>query len=150
VERMMNTSGFDDSLYFECWKRMFHSAEDDPVITEIQAQMLEKLNRLGKTPVDLLQNWVSATYDDLFERKSNGQLRLKGEEDYRNMDLEIVVAVPPGRSPEMHEQVRRAFAQRGVERKQVTLVSEPECTFRSWVHAGRDLVNWKPNSKYLM
>lgn len=121
---------------------MFHDNQNDDTIKEIQADIQSKLDRLHKTRGDLLREWVGSTYMQLFIEAVDGQCRLN-DSDERNLDLEIVVAVPPGRSVIAHEEVLQGFIQKPILAHQVSLVSEPEAMFRSWVNDGVHTQDWK-------
>ena len=117
---------------FRLWKLLFHNA-DDPTTRRIQEPMLRQLALIGKTPQDLLRDWVEVVYRELITEGHLSKLRNLCD-DFMELDLEIVVPVPPGRSAIAHDQVLKAFTQRPVSGGQVSLVSEPEALFRIWVH----------------
>lgn len=127
---------------------MFHDDQNDRPTKEIQAEIQRKLNRLGLTIDDLLRGWVAVTYASIFE-EVNSQVKLRTR-DPRILDLEVVIAVPPGRSVIAHEKVLQAFIQGPIREHQVSLVSEPEAMFRSWVAEGLDIQHWKVSSALLL
>ena len=135
-------AGFDTERYFRLWKLMFHENQSDATTEEIQAGLQQKLDHLGLTRDDLLRGWVAATYKQLFLEGVDGQYRLN-HWDERYLDLEIVVAVPPGRSVVAHEAVLQGFIQKPILAHQVSLISEPEAMFRSWVNEGVHTQDWK-------
>ena len=136
------TTTFDTDRFFRLWKLLFHDDQGDPSIKELQADMQRKLDQLGLTRDDLLRGWVAAAYASLFEQDANGHTRLRVR-DASIMELEVVVAVPPGRSVIAHEQVLHAFIQGPIGAHQVSLVSEPEAMFRCWVADSVDVEYWK-------
>jgi hypothetical protein len=142
ARRATGEPSFNTEHFFRLWKLMFHDNQNDPATKEIQVEIQRKLDRLGMTTDDLLRGWVAVTYAELFVKGINGQTKLNHWDD-RAMDLEIVVAVPPGRSVIAHEQVLQAFIQGPISAHQVSLVSEPEALFRSWIAEGADTQDWK-------
>jgi hypothetical protein len=128
---------------------MFHGDQNDPSTKAIQADIQRKLDRLEITMDDLLRGWVAVAYASLFEEDANGRVKLRIR-DERIMELEVVIAVPPGRSVIAHEQVLQAFVQGPIRAHQVSLVSEPEAMFRSWVADGIDTQHWKASSPWVV
>lgn len=59
------------------------------------------------------------------------------------LDIEMVIAVPPGRSTIIHEKVRNAFVQGRIKSDAVSLASEPASMFCSWVHESTKTQDWK-------
>jgi len=146
LESMLDTPNeVDPDRLFRVWKLLFHDNQEDPEIIRIQACMQAQLNKLGKTRSDLLRDWVALTYAALFQETSDGRTILTTSNDAREMEIEVVVAVPPGRSVIAHEEVLQAFVQGPISKKQVSLVSEPEALFRSWIAEGEDSHRWKVN-----
>lgn len=62
---------------------------------------------------------------------------------FDELKVEIVVAVPPGRSTVVHEEVRQAFVQGFITSNDVSLTSEPASMFCSWVHDHESSQDWK-------
>lgn len=55
------------------------------------------------------------------------------------LDIQLVVAVPPGRTTIAHEQVLQGFVQGPITSStMVSLEFEPATLFRNWVHEGED------------
>jgi hypothetical protein len=117
----------DTRRLFRLWKNLFGGNN------EAQQRMLLQLHALGKKPEDLLRDWVEVLYGELISDGADQKSRLRDLFDFDKLDIEIVVAVPPGRSAIAHAQVFNAFTQDPIRGDQVSLVSEPECLFRSWV-----------------
>jgi hypothetical protein len=108
---------------------MFHGNQGDNSIEAIQSEIQRKLDLCGKTIDDLLRDWVAVIYANLFQKDANGQFKIRNPRNSNGnqiVDLEVVVAVPPGRSVIAHEQVLQAFIQGPIRAHQVSLVSEPE------------------------
>jgi hypothetical protein len=126
---------WDLNRHFRQWKLLFHDPQDNPLLIKIQAQLRSQLRALEKTPADLLSDWISLIYKDLFIEGKDGLYSIPGSHGYfAKKDVEIVVTVPPGRSVLAHDIVRDAFVQGPVGKGQVCLVSEPEAMFRSWTY----------------
>ena len=142
AKRKIGEPSFNTERFFRLWKLMFHDNQNDLATKVIQTEIQQKLDRLGINTDDLLRGWVAVTYAELFVKGIDGQTKLRHWDD-RTMELEIVVAVPPGRSVIAHEQVLQAFIQGPISAHQVSLVSEPEAMFRSWVADGVDTQDWK-------
>lgn len=140
-ERRIGATTFDTEKFFRLWKLMFHDDQNDPATKEIQVEIQRKLDRLGLTRKDLLSGWVGSAYSSIFE-EANGEVKYR-HRDPRIMDLEVVIAVPPGRSAVAHDEVLQGFIQGPIRAHQVSLVSEPEAMFRSWVADGVDIEHWK-------
>lgn len=130
--------------HFRQWKLLFHDDQNDATIREIQDDLSWKLDLLGKTRLDLLQDWVKLIYEDMFIVQDDGRYSLKESIGcFDKKDVEIVVTVPPGRSVLAHDQVHEAFIQEPIGKGQVFLVSEPEAMFRSWIQSGADPQDFK-------
>jgi hypothetical protein len=142
ARRKTGEPSFDTERFFRLWKLMFHDSQNDLPAKEAQAEIQQKLDQLHMTTDDLIRGWVTVIYAELLVKGNNGQTKLK-HRDSRIMDLEIVVAVPPGRSVIAHEQVLQAFTQGPISAHQISLVSEPEAMFRSWVADGVDIQAWE-------
>jgi hypothetical protein len=126
---------FDMKKYFRQWKLLFHDSQDNPNLIKIQDQLNAQLRALEKNRTDLLFDWVRLTYDKLFIKGYDGLYSLTGSHGhFKKEDIEIVVTVPPGRSVLASDEVRDGFIQGPIGPGQVSLVSEPEAMFRSWVH----------------
>jgi hypothetical protein len=110
---------------FANWKTLF---QDDAPIDK-----LSRLRDLGMEPKDLLRIWVQIQYQQLISTDPKHIPKLGRFRDLSNFEIEVVAAVPPGRAASAHTQVREAFIQAPIGAHQVSLVSEPECLFRSWV-----------------
>lgn len=94
-----SSKNFDMNKHFRQWKLLFHDDQSDPTIKKIQDELFLKLDLLGKTRLDLLQDWVKLIYKVLLIPQHDGLYCLKesiGRFDKK--DIEIVVTVPPGRS----------------------------------------------------
>lgn len=115
------------------WKLLFHPA-DDPTTALIQERLQCQLNILGKTKQDIINEWVEVLYAELITEGPDNLSKLRYRFDLNELDVEIVVPVPPGRAAIAHDQVRQAFIQGPIQNEQVSLVSEPEALFRCWVH----------------
>jgi hypothetical protein len=126
---------FDMKKYFRQWKLLFHDPQNNPNLIKIQDQLNAQLVALGKKRTDLLDDWVRLTYDQLFIEGKDGLYSLRGSHGhFKKEDIEIAVTVPPGRSVLAHNEVRDGFIQGPIGPGQVSLVSEPEAMFRSWIH----------------
>ncbi|TAQ85863.1 hypothetical protein B7494_g5806 [Chlorociboria aeruginascens] len=135
------------SRVFRLWKLLFHN-QNDPAIKQIQKRLHLQLGLLNKTRQDLIRDWVEAIYQELIANGSGNPAKLRatfGDE----VDLEIVVPVPPGRSAIEHDLVRRAFIQGPIKSSQVSLVSEPEAMFRSWIQDD-GIVDWKIGQVFIV
>lgn len=66
-----------------------------------------------------------------------------GQSRFDELEIQIVVTVPPGRSNLAHETVRQAFIQGIIKSDAVSLASEPASLFCSWVHESTNKQNWK-------
>ena len=132
---------------------MFHNHFEDAETKEIQARIQLQLDDLKKTEDDILRDWISqGIYKDLITEGTESLETLRQLYDDRDneLDLEVVVTVPPGRSIISHEKVLQAFKQGPIKAGQVSLVSEPEAMFRSWIHDGIDSQDWKVKTSYLV
>jgi hypothetical protein len=109
---------------FTNWKTLF---QPNP-----PTEMMARLRRIGMKPEDLFRAWVQVQYQELISEDPDHVAKLRDMFDLSKFDIEIVVAVPPGRTASAHAQVRKAFVQDPIKEDQVSLVSEPECLFRSW------------------
>jgi hypothetical protein len=137
----------NNDRYFPFWKRLYHDEQDDPSAVKIQEDYKRKLRNMGKSRKDLLRDWVAYQYHEIFQKDIEGRVlqpvRLPQGHDDRNFLLEIVVAVPPGRTFSAHNEIMEGFKQFGISAKQISLVSEPEAMFRAWVALDGERNNWK-------
>jgi hypothetical protein len=133
----------DVTRIFRLWKLLFHSP-DDPTIHEIQERLKRLMGLHKKTAEGLIRDWVALIYQELFTgrrgRPSKLKLLLPNLED---LDIEIIVPVPPGRTAIAHDEVLKAFIQGPITADKVSLVSEPEALFRAWVHGEETYDDWK-------
>jgi hypothetical protein len=149
LEALFKTPGsrsFDLGNHFRQWKLLFHDHKDDPATKKLQDDLHSRLVHAGKTRLNLLEDWVRIIFDEVFVLRDNGLYTLKGSSDYGSFmkkQIEIVVTVPPGRDVLAHDEVREAFVQEPVGPGQVFLVSEPEAMFRSYIHDGADIRDFK-------
>lgn len=98
---------------------------------------------LGKTPNDVIRDWASLIFHYLFNEKRSINLLSQIYENFPKLDIELVIAVPPGRTTIVHEQVQQAFVQGPISSStMVSLESEPAALFRNWVHEREDDQNW--------
>ncbi|KAE8452472.1 hypothetical protein EG329_000374 [Mollisiaceae sp. DMI_Dod_QoI] len=132
------------------WKLMFHHHQNKPIIQDIQARIQKQLDKLGKTADDLMKDWARLLLDQLFTDGSGVSSLRQNYENFDKLDLELVIAVPPGRSTIAHEQVLQAFVQGPISSTAVSLESEPAALFRNWVHEGEDDQNWIVGKRYLI
>jgi len=84
-------------------------------VIKVQKESRRKLAQMDKTREDLLRDWVGVTYRELFKQNSDGEVpvQLKHLHDDRNLAVEIVIAVPPGRDGMVHEEVSSASCNLG-------------------------------------
>lgn len=137
-----NPNTYRPDRLIRLWKLMFHHHQDEPVILNIQEQIQKQLNALGKTTDDLMRDWARLLLDHLFTDTSGISSLRQIYENFPKLDIELVVAVPPGRSTIAHEQVLQAFVQGPITSTAVSLESEPAALFRNWVHEGENDQNW--------
>jgi hypothetical protein len=131
----------DVTRIFRLWKLLFHSP-DDPTIHDIQERLQHLMDLHQKTARGLMRDWVALMYQELLTEGYGRPSKLKYMFDLRNLDIEIVVPVPPGRTAIAHDEVLNAFIQGPITADQVSLVSEPEALFRAWVH-DEETHDWK-------
>ena len=150
---------FNRDRYFRLWKLLFHDGQGDGRTMKIKTCLQQQLALLGrpgkpKSRDNLLRDWVEVIYLWLFEAHIDDEYSLRSEDygsRFNKLDIEIVVAVPPGRSTLAHEEVRQAFIQGPIDSAQVSLVSEPEAAFRSYVYELADKKHWwEAEQKILM
>jgi hypothetical protein len=134
----------DLNRVFRQWKMLFHEHQNDPFILELQKDLTQKLEALGKDKEILLKDWVRWIYIQLLVPQENGLYALRGSEGFlKAQDIRVVVTVPPGRSSARHDTVMKAFCQGPISWKQVSLVAEPEAMFRSWVEGVKEGTDFK-------
>ncbi|KAL5321288.1 hypothetical protein ACEPPN_012103 [Leptodophora sp. 'Broadleaf-Isolate-01'] len=130
---------------------MFHD-QDDPQTRIIQSRIQQQLDDLGKTPEGLLRDWATLLLKDELGILENGDMLSLLRSQYDNfdrLDIEVVIAVPPGRTNIAHSQVLEAFIQPPLTSASVSLESEPAAMFRSWIEAGQDTQDWVVGKRYL-
>jgi hypothetical protein len=137
-----NPNTYRPERLIRLWKLMFHHPQNEPVILNIQARIQKQLDTLGKTTDDLIRDFARLLLDHLFTETSGISSLRQIYENFPKLDIELVVAVPPGRSTIAHEQVLQAFVQGSISSTAVSLESEPAALFRNWVHEGEDDQNW--------
>lgn len=131
-------------------KLMFHDHNDDPTIKKAQNRVQRQLDREGKTADSALHDLAQIILGELLDDRDNEVSWLRQTYDrFDQLDLEIVITVPPGRSTVDHDRVRRAFMQKGVTSTQVFMESEPAAMFRSWVDKGENDRDWAVSSNLL-
>jgi len=145
---------FDPNRYFHLWKILFHDRKN-PTTSTIQNRLLTQLSLLdNKTPSALFKDFVKILYRQLIIEHDDSLPHLRTYinglvEDFDDLDLEIVVTVPPGRSSLDHYLVKNAFCQSGIKSSQIFLVSEPHALFRWWVNRQQDRP-WKVRQAALL
>ncbi|KAJ5035441.1 uncharacterized protein L3040_007909 [Drepanopeziza brunnea f. sp. 'multigermtubi'] len=143
-------SSYEPARLFRLWKLMFHSHNDDPQILKIQTKIQEQLDGLGKTRDDLIRDWATFILEDLGIVGSKSHSYLRGQyANFDRFDIEVVVAVPPGRTTIAHAEVLRAFIQSPLTCTSVSLESEPAAMFRSWLE-GENPEDWEVGRTYLI
>lgn len=124
-------------------KLMFHDHNNDPTIKKAQDRVQRQLDREGKTADSALHDLAQIILGELLDDRYNEISWLRQTYDrFDQLDLEIVITVPPGRSTVDHARVRQAFIQKGISSTQVFIESEPAAMFRSWVHKGENDRDW--------
>lgn len=146
LQRLINNAdptAYDPYHLIRLWKFMFHHHQGDPRMIAIQSRIQEQLRLLGhKTHTDLLKDWVGILFDQLFiDGKGVSSLR-QTYKNFDNLDLKVVVAVPPGRETIAHAEVLQAFVQGPITSTDVSLESEPAALFRAWVQENEDEEDW--------
>ncbi|KAI9046587.1 hypothetical protein LZ554_009331 [Drepanopeziza brunnea f. sp. 'monogermtubi'] len=133
-------SSYEPARLFRLWK-LIHN--DDPQILKIQTKIQEQLDRLGKTRDDLIRDWATFILEDLGIVGSKSHSYLRGQyANFDRFDIEVVVAVPPGRTTIAHAEVLRAFIRSPLTCTSVSLESEPAAMFRSWLE-GENPEDWE-------
>jgi hypothetical protein len=127
---------------------MFHHQQNEPIILNIQAQIRKQLEAIGKNEDDLMKDWARLLLDHLFNNTISSLQHIY--ENFPKLDIEIVVAVPPGRSEIAHEKVTQAFIQDPISSNAASLESEPAALFRNWVYEGENDQNWIVGKRYLI
>lgn len=132
-------------LYFPFWKLMFHAHMNDPTLIRFQKETQRKLEKLGKTTDDLPRDFVAYLYNRLLTESSDSPefIRSTWGVPISNYDIDIVVAVPPGRSVIDHDVIFQSFVQGPIQSHQVFLVSEPEALLCSWTTREIDSHDWE-------
>ncbi|KAF8862905.1 hypothetical protein BDZ45DRAFT_670808 [Acephala macrosclerotiorum] len=154
LQRLINNAdptAYDPDHLIRLWKFMFHHHQGDSRMIDIQSRTQEQLRLLGhKTHTDLLKDWVGILFDQLFiDGKGVSSLR-QTYKNFDNLDLKVVVAVPPGRETIAHAEVLQAFVQGPITSTDVSLESEPAALFRAWVQENEDEEDWVVGKRYLV
>ncbi|KAL2068743.1 hypothetical protein VTL71DRAFT_15081 [Oculimacula yallundae] len=153
LEKLCDPSIFKPANHIRLWKLMFHEHLDDLQTETIQARIQAQLDKLGKTPTDLLRDWARCLLKNDLGITADGDQGSQLRSQYENFDrleIEVVIAVPPGRTTIAHAQVTQAFVQAPLTSISVSLESEPAAMFRSWVEDGKDHQDWVVGRRYLV
>lgn len=108
---------------------------------------MEQIRSLGEN-YDLpriMDDFARAVMDKLIPGLKR-QLSGYGE-DFDSFKVELVLAVPPGRSENDYQAMRKAFARSPFSKPNIFMVSEPEAVFRSWVATGQTCLGGTPHWK---
>ncbi|KUJ15479.1 uncharacterized protein LY89DRAFT_783615 [Mollisia scopiformis] len=145
-----NPKSYRPDRLIRLWKLMFHHHQNKALIANIQGQIQKQLDMLGKTMDDLMRDWARLLFDHLFTEGSGISSLRQIYPKFDQLDLELVVAVPPGRSTIAHEQVLQSFIQGPIKSTTVSLESEPAALFRNWVQEGENDQDWVVGKRYLV
>lgn len=82
------------------WKVLFVDNLTDPALLKLQNELRRKMELLGKTRRNLLEDWFDCHYLKIFNTNDDGELELplryRDDTDEREFDLELVLSIPPG------------------------------------------------------
>jgi hypothetical protein len=140
---LFHSPNFHPEKHIRLLKMMFHDSNMDATIEAVQARVQKQLDNVNKSANDALRDLASFILAELLEDRGGGSYLQRKYPDFHQLDLELVITVPPGRSTIDHDRVLRAFAQRSIPLSAIFLESEPAAMFRSWVYSGESTKQWK-------
>lgn len=140
---LVEDPAFEPSRLIRQLKMLFHNHNNDPTTISMHNKVQQQLARVGKKADEALYDLAKVILDLLLEDRDGTGCQLSKEYDrFQQLDLELVIAVPPGRSTVDHARVRQAFIQGLITSTAVYVESEPAAMFRSWVHDGQITRDW--------
>lgn len=99
-----------------------------------------------------LRDLSKSILDHLFveEVKGRGSVLANIYDRLDQLDIELVITVPPGRSTVDHARVRQAFIYGPIKHTSIYVESEPAAMFRHWVHDGSVTRDWAINKSFVV
>lgn len=144
---LIEDPAFEPARLIRQLKMLFHSHNNDPTTIAMHNRVQQQLARVGKNADEALYDLAKVILDLLLKDCDGNGCQLSKEYDrFQQLDLELVIAVPPGRSAVDHARVRQAFIQGPIMSTSVYIESEPAAMFRSWVYDGQITRDWAVSS----